>query len=80
LRGLRLAGKEFNKRGRFLFPREGKLEAGRSLEFTEGIGLILPLEIPETARIVLQMMFGFLMIREHFVKRGFPFRSFHNEP
>src|SRR4051812_12362836 len=51
LRGCGLAGNKFNKRRRILLPRERKLHAKRSLEFTEGIGLIFPREIPEAARI-----------------------------
>src|SRR5881394_2487029 len=79
LRGCGLAGNKFNKRRRILLPRERKLHARRSLEFTEGIGLILPREIPEAARIALQAMFRFRMIRECRFEPGFPLRSGHRE-
>ena len=77
--GSGLAGKKFNKRRGLFFPCEGKLDAGCSPKFAEGIGLIFPLEVAEAARIALQVMFGFLMIGERFFKRGFPLRSCHTE-
>ena len=88
-RGCRLAGKKFDKRQRIFLPREWKLHAlvrptclaraARTLEFTERIGLILPGEISEAARITVQVMLRFLMIQERRFQPGFPFRSRHNE-
>ena len=77
LSGSGLAGEKFGKWRRFLFLCEGKFDPGCSREFSEGIGLICPIEVTEAARIALQVMFGFLMIGECFFKRGIPRRSCH---